>query len=73
MKQTKKITKLKQKLKLKNRKIRSLRAKNVRKEKSIKGLVTKLEQMKLLTYEQSQALTTNFGEMTKEIFKNEVK
>ncbi len=36
----KKITKLKQKLKLKNRKIRSLRAKNVRKEKNIKGLVT---------------------------------
>ena len=29
--------------------------------------------MKLLTYEQSQALTTNFGEMTKEIFKNEAK
>ena len=35
--------------------------------------VTKLERMKHLTYEQSEALRNNFGEMSREIFKNEAK
>lgn len=51
----KEIAKLKQKLKLKNNKIRALQSKNIRKEKTIKGLVTKLERMKHLTHEQSEA------------------
>ena len=69
----KEIAKLKQKLKLKNKKIKALQSKNIRKEKTIKGLVTKLERMKHLTHEQSEALRNNFGEMTREIFKNEAK
>ena len=69
----KEIAKLKQKLKLKNKKIKALQSKNIRKEKTGKGLVTKLERMNHLTHEQSEVLRSNFGEMTREIFKNEAK
>ena len=69
----KEISQLKKKLTQKNKKIRSLRGKTIRKEKTIKKLVKKLEEMDHLTHEQSEALSTNFGGLTKEIFKNEVK
>ena len=39
------------------------------KEKTIKGLVKKLEDMKHLSNEQGQSLTSNFGHMTKELLK----
>ena len=65
------INKLKKTLKGKNRRIKSLSAKDLRKEKKIKGLVQKLEKMKALSEEQSQNLMSNFGHMSKDIFKNE--
>ncbi|CAB4032804.1 THAP domain-containing 9, partial, partial [Paramuricea clavata] len=67
------MKKLKKTLKKKNNKIRSLSAKNLRKEKTIKGLVKKLEEIKALSEEQSQHLMSNFGHMTKDIFTNEQK
>lgn len=45
--------KLKKCLKFKNEKIRFLHRKNIRKEKTIKGLVTKLEKLKHLDMQQS--------------------
>lgn len=60
-------------MKEKNRRIKSLSAKNLRKEKTIKGLVQKLEKMKALSEEQSQHFMSNFGHMTKDLFKNEQK
>ena len=53
--------------------MRALTRKNLRKEKTIKGLVKKLENMKHLSNEQSQSLTSNFGHMAKELFTNEHK
>ena len=65
------MKKLNKTLKKKNNKIRSLSAKNLRKEKTIKGLVKKLEEIKALSEEQSQHLISNFGHMTKYLFTNE--
>ena len=67
------IPKLKESLLNNQKKVRALTRKNLRKEKTIKGLVKKLENMKHLSNEQSQSLTSNFGHMTKELFANEHK
>ena len=64
------INKLKKTLKDKNRRIKSLSAKNLRKEKTIKSLVQKLEKMKALSEEQNQHFLSDFGHMIKDIFKN---
>ena len=53
--------------------MRALTRKNLRKEKTIKGLVKKLENMKHLSNEQRQNLTSNFGHMAEELFTNEHK
>ena len=45
----------------------------MRKEKTIKGLVKKLENARHLSKEQSQSLLSNFGHMTKDLFINEQK
>ncbi len=67
------IAKLKKSLQQKRKKIRALRSKNLRKEKTIKGLVKKLEDMQHLSKDQSQSLLSNFGHMTRDIFINEQK
>ena len=67
------IPQLKKSLEKKKKKIRALTSKNLRKEKTIKGLVKKLENKKQLSKEQSQSLLSNFGHMTRDIFLNEQK
>ena len=67
------IPKIKKSLSNNQKKVRALTRKNLRKEKNIKGLVKKLENMKHLSNEQSQSLTSNFGHMVKELFTNEHK
>ncbi|CAB3977737.1 THAP domain-containing 9 [Paramuricea clavata] len=67
------IPKLKKSLEKKRKKIRALTSKNLRKEKTIKGLVTKLENARHLSKEQSQSLLSNFGHMTKDLFINKQK
>ena len=67
------IPRKKKSLVKKKKKIRALTSKNLRKEKTIKGLVKKLENMKQLSKEQSQSLLSNFGHMTRDIFLNEQK
>ena len=63
----------KEKIKKKNQIIKNLRRKIITKEKTIKGLMIKLKQTKLLSQESCSSLTTNFGHMTTELFRNEAK
>ena len=63
----------KEKLRKKNKVIENLRRKVITKEKTIKGLVEKLKQAKLLSAESCSSFVNNFGHMTTEIFKNETK
>ena len=63
----------KEKLRKKNKAIENLRRKVITKEKTIKGLVEKLKQAKLLSAESCSSFVNNFGHMTTEIFKNEAK
>ena len=67
------IPKMKKCLEKRKRKIRALTSKNLRKEKTIKGLLKKLECTQHLSKEQSQTLNSNFGHMTKNLFDNERK
>jgi hypothetical protein len=67
------IPRLRRSLDKKRKKIRALTSKNLRKEKTIKGLVQKLENARHLSKEQSQSLLSNFGHMTKDLFINERK
>ena len=60
------------KIKKKNLIIHNLRRKNLRKERTIKGLMTLLENAKLLSKESSTTLINNFGHMTACLFKNEL-
>lgn len=60
-------------LEKKNKKLKVLAKKNLRKEKTIKGLLKKLENMKHLTKEQNETLLSNFGHMTRKLFINEEK
>jgi hypothetical protein len=48
-------------------------AKPLGKKRRLKNLSRSFEEMDHLTHEQSEALSTNFGGLTKEIFKNEAK
>ena len=66
-------TMYKAKIKKKNQIIQNLRRKNIRKEKTIKGLILKLKQAKMLSEESGSSIISNFGHMTTEIFKNEAK
>ena len=60
------------KIKKKNLINHNLRRKNLRKERTIKGLMTLLENAKLLSKESSTTLINNFGHMTACLFKNEL-
>ena len=61
------------KLRKKNKVIENLRRKVITKEKTIKWLVEKSEQAKVLSAESSSSFVNNFGYMNTEIFKNEAK
>ena len=67
------IPKMKKALEDKRKKIKTLTKKSLRKVKTIKGLLKKLQDMKHLSKEQSANLMSNFGHMTKELFINEQK
>ena len=67
------IPKMQKSLEKKRKKIKVLTKKNIRKEKTIKGLLKKLENMKHLDAEQTQSLLSNFGHMTRDFFTNELK
>ena len=70
---TKMQVKLKEKIRKKNRIIKNLHQKNLRKERTIKGLIEKLKMSKMLSEESGATIINNFGHMTTEIFKNEIK
>ena len=59
------------KLKQKNKTIRNLRKKNLRKEKKICDLISKLNTYKFLSNELSATLNESFGHMTTTLIKNE--
>ena len=59
------------KLKQKNKTIRNLRKKNLRKEKKICDLISKLNTYKFLSDELSATLNERFGHMTTTLIKNE--
>ena len=61
------------KLNQKRKTINRLRAKNFRKQKTIKGLMFKLRTLKLFSEENQKSLTDNFGHMATELFKNQEK
>ena len=64
---------MKKSLEKKRKKIKVLTKKNIRKEKTIKGLLKKLESMKHLDADQTQRLLSNFGHLTRDLFTNELK
>ena len=64
---------MKKTLEDKRKKIKTLTKKSLRKVKTIKGLLKKLQDMKHMSKEQSANLMSNFGHMTKELFINEQK
>ena len=57
----------------KNKVIKNLRRELMTKEKTIKGLITKLKHAKVLSQESCSSIVNNFGHMTTELFKNEAK
>ena len=61
------------KIRKKNLTIHNLRRKNLRKEKTIKGLMKLLENAKLVSEESCSSLINNFGHMAANLFKNELK
>ena len=63
----------KKKLRQKNKIINRLRARNFRKEKTIKGLMLQLNKLKLLSEENEKSIIDNFGHMATELFRNEAK
>ena len=65
--------KYRKKLKQKNDKLRNLNKKNLRLEKKICGLISKLQACKLLNEELAQTLNENFGHMATALFRNECK
>jgi hypothetical protein len=67
------IPKMKKSLEKKRKKIESLSKKSLRRDKTTKGLLKKLRDLKYLSKEQSENLMSNFGHMTKELFINEHK
>ena len=73
MSPSKTIPKMKKSLEKKRKKIKVLTKKNIRKEKTIKGLLKKLESMKHLDADQTQRLLSNFGHLTRDLFTNELK
>lgn len=66
-----KIKKLKFLVKKKNKKIKQLQRKALQKEKTIAGLVTRLDKQKLLSKELGKKLNQNFGHL--KLYKNELK
>ena len=70
---TKMQAKFKEKLKRKNRVIKNLQQKNLRKTRTIRGLVEKLRISKMVSEESEGTLINNFGHMTTEVFRNEIK
>ncbi|CAB4019071.1 DNA transposase THAP9 [Paramuricea clavata] len=67
------IPKMKKSLENKRKKMKSLSKKSLRRDKTIKGLLKKLRDLKYLSKEQSENLMSNFGHMTKKLFINEHK
>ena len=63
--------KYRKKLKQKNDKLRNLKKKNLRLEKNICGLISKLHACKLLNEELASTLNENFGHMATALFRNE--
>ena len=57
----------------KRKKIKSLSIKRLGREKTIKGLLKRLQDLKHLSKEQSRNLKSNFGHRTKELFINQQK
>ena len=49
------------------------RAKNFRKEKTIKGLMLQLKKLKPLSEESERSMNDNFGHMATELFNNEAR
>lgn len=62
----------KKQLRDKKKIIKNLRRKNLRKEKTIKGLILRLQQCRVLSEELGNDLSENFGHMSMALFKNEV-
>ena len=58
-------------MKKKNKKIKQLQRKALRKEKTITGLLTQLNKQKLLSKELGEKLDQNFGHL--KLYKNELK
>ena len=71
MSPSKAIPKMKKSLEKKRKKIKVLTKKNIRKERTIKGLLKKLESMKHL--DADQTCLSNFGHLTRDLFTNELK
>ena len=57
----------------KNKVIKNLKRKLMTKEKTIKGLITKLMHAKVLSQESCSSIVNKFGHMTTELVKNEAK
>ena len=50
--------------------IQNLHRKSIRQENTVKGLMQKLQQAELLSEQSTEALVSNLGHMTREIFKH---
>ena len=50
-----------------------MRRKNLRRDQTVEGLVSKLQQAKMLSGAGTKTLLSNFGHMTRKLFKNEVR
>ena len=70
---SKKAIRYKRLLLKKQRIIKTLRQRNIRKEKTIKGLVRQLQKSKLISEEAGNSFGNNFGHMSMELFKNQQK
>ena len=67
------LNKLKQVIKMKDKKIKRLQKKVLRQAKSIKGLMKTLNEKDLISKEFSEVLGSNFGHIEVDLFKNEFK
>ena len=70
---SKKAIRYKRLLLKKQRTIKTLRQKNIRKEKAVKRLVRQLQKSKMMSEEAGNSIGNNFGHMSIELFKNQQK